>query len=235
MLRCIIIEDQPPAQRILKRYINDIDGLELIGTFSDVIQASSFLEKETIDLIYLDIHLPKMSGIDFLRSVPNHPKVILTTAFADYALESYQYNVVDYLLKPISFERFLQAIEKLGKVNYIENEELKVKKENLVKNETLFIKSGYEHIQLLVADILAIKSDSDYTEITTKEKTYLSKQSLKYWIEKLDENLFTQVHKSYIVNVKKIDKISSNSIYLNDLVIPLGRAFKKSFSDKFLN
>jgi len=235
MLNCIIIEDQPPAQRILKRYIDDIDGLVLLETFSDVVKASSFLEKEKIDLIFLDIHLPKMSGFDFLRSVPNHPKVILTTAFADYALESYQYNVVDYLLKPISFERFLQAIEKLNKINYDDGDVFEIKKEHAIKNETIFIKSGYEHIQLLIADIIAIKSDSDYTEIITKQKSFLSKRSLKYWLEKLDKNIFCQVHKSYIINVKQIEKISSNSIHFKDLIIPLGRAYKKNFSERFLN
>lgn len=234
MRNCIIIEDQPPAQRILKRYINDIEGLHLLGTFSDVAKASSFLNTENVDLIFLDIHLPKMSGIDFLRSVPNHPQVILTTAFADYALESYQYNVVDYLLKPISFERFLQAIEKLNKINYKGVNEFEIKKEHSLKNKTIFIKSGYDHIQLLISDISAIKSDSDYTEIITQKKNYLSKQSLKYWLEKLDKKHFCQVHKSYVVHVEKIDKISSNSIYLDSLIIPLGRAYKRKFSDKFL-
>jgi len=234
MLNCIIVEDQPPAQRILKRYIENIEGLTLLEIFSDVLKIELYLKTNKVDLIFLDIHLPKMSGIDFLRSVPNHPKVILTTAFSDYALESYQYNVVDYLLKPISFDRFLQAIEKINKVNYENVDAFSLKKEYLNKNETIFIKSGYDHIQLFVSDILTIKSDSDYTEIITQEKNYLSKFPLRHWIEKLDDSLFTQVHKSHIVNVLKIDKVSSNSIHINTLIIPLGRAFKKKFADKFL-
>ncbi|MBE7692211.1 response regulator transcription factor [Tenacibaculum finnmarkense] len=234
MLHCIIIEDQPPAQRILKRYIENIEGLILLEIFSDVLKVEQYLNKNKVDLIFLDIHLPKMSGIDFLRAVTNHPKVILTTAFSDYALESYQYNVVDYLLKPISFERFLQAIEKVNSINYENLKDFKLKNEYLNKNETIFIKSGYDHIQLFISDIIAIKSDADYTEISTKNKTYLSKESLKYWLEKLDDTLFCQVHKSYIINVKQIEKVASNSIYINSLIIPLGRAFKKQFSDKFL-
>lgn len=235
MLNCIIIEDQPPAQRILKRYIDNIEGLYLKEIFPDVLKAESFLEVNEIDLIFLDIHLPKVSGIDFLRSVPSHPKVILTTAFSDYALESYQYDVVDYLLKPISFERFLQAIEKINKINYNEiDKEFSLKKEYLKKQETIFIKSGYDHIQVLISDIIAIKSDSDYTEIITKEKNYLSNLTLKYWIEKLNKKTFTQVHKSYIINVDKIQKISSNIIYTDSFEIPLGRAYKKIFSDQFL-
>ncbi len=113
MIRCIIIEDQPPAQRVLKKYIEDMGTLELKATFADALQAMEFLRKESIDLIFLDIHLPKISGMDFLKVAKNAPSVILTTAFSDYALESYEYDVVDYLLKPYSFERFVQAVSKV--------------------------------------------------------------------------------------------------------------------------
>ncbi len=109
-MNCIIIEDQPPAQRILKKYIQDIGSLHLKATFSDAIQAMEFLKTEAVDLIFLDIHLPKISGIDFLKAMQNPPHVILTTAFPDYALESYEFNVVDYLLKPFSFQRFVKAV-----------------------------------------------------------------------------------------------------------------------------
>ena len=113
MMRCIIIEDQPPAQRVLKKYITDLGTIELAGTFPDALQAMEFLRKGEIDLIFLDIHLPKISGIDFLKTLVQKPNVILTTAFSDYALESYDYNVVDYLLKPFSFERFIKAVSKV--------------------------------------------------------------------------------------------------------------------------
>lgn len=229
MLQCIIIEDQAPAQRILKRYINNVEGLSLIASFKDAIIASKFIETNTIDLIFLDIHLPKMSGLDFLRSNPKHPKVILTTAFSDYALESYKFNVVDYLLKPISFERFLQAINKINTVDYSNKDALHLKTDTFLNEETIFIKSGHEHIQLLVIDIVAIKSDSDYTEIITQQKNYLSKQPLRYWIDKLHNFNFAQVHKSYIVNVKKIEKVAANTIYTFHYEIPIGRAYKKQF------
>jgi response regulator of citrate/malate metabolism len=113
MIRCIIIEDQPPAQRVLKKFIADIGNMDLKATFADALRAMDFLKTEEIDLIFLDIHLPKISGIDFLKTLHHRPNVILTTAFSDYALESYEYDVVDYLLKPFSFERFVQAVSKV--------------------------------------------------------------------------------------------------------------------------
>lgn len=220
MINCIIIEDQPPAQRILKKYIKEIDFLELKETFSDAIKAKTYIEANVIDVIFLDIHLPKLSGIEFLKTLKNSPKVILTTAFSEYALESYQFNVLDYLLKPISFDRFLQAISKL--------------EASTILNKAVFIKSGYEHIKINISDILYIKSDADYTEVITEEKTYLSKESLKHWIHKLDKQEFCQVHKSYVLNTIHISKVVGNKIYLPEMELPLGRAFKKNFMDSYL-
>lgn len=234
MLRCIIIEDQPPAQRILQKFITDIGTLELIGTFSDAIQAMQFLQQQTVDLIFLDIHLPKISGIDFLKTIPNHPKVILTTAFSDYALESYEYNVVDYLLKPFSFQRFIQAVSKAQA-----NQPVSSTQESPVvtapTNETLFIKSGYDLIKVNTADIYYIKSDADYTEIVTSIGKHLSAEPLKYWLHKLSDVQFCQVHKSYIINTQVLEKVSGNQVYLyNDIVIPIGRTYKEQFIKKYL-
>lgn len=234
MLRCIIIEDQPPAQRILQKFITDIGTLELVGTFSDAIQAMQFLREENIDLMFLDIHLPKISGIDFLKTIPNHPKVILTTAFSDYALESYEYNVVDYLLKPFSFQRFIQAVSKVQA-----NQTVAVPQKAITKttptNETLFIKSGYDLIKVNTTDIYYIKSDADYTEIVTTTAKHLSAEPLKYWLHKLDATQFCQVHKSYIINTEVLEKVSGNQVYLyNNIVIPIGRTYKEPFIKKYL-
>jgi DNA-binding LytR/AlgR family response regulator len=226
MFNCIIIEDQPPAQRILKRYISTTKSIILKETFTDALKAKDYLKKEEIDLIFLDIHLPKISGIDFLKSMPNHPKVILTTAFSDYALESYEFNVIDYLLKPISQERFLQAISKLRLLEKMEHLNTPL--------ETIIIKSGHELIKLKTSDIIYIKADSDYTEIKTEFKKYLSKESLKHWLDKLDETSFCQVHRSYLFNTNYLVKISGNIIHLKTDTIPLGRAYKKKFVTNFL-
>ncbi len=216
---CIIIEDQPPAQRILQKFITDIEILTLKNTFSNAFDAISFLQKNTIDIIFLDIHLPKISGIDFLKTLNHSPQVILTTAFSEYALESYEYNVTDYLLKPFSFQRFVQAVSKCLE-------------KPTEKKEKLFIKSGYDLLKVNIADILYITSDADYTEIITNKKTYISSESLKIWLTKLDSSVFCQIHKSYILNTSYLQKISGNLVYLTtEQTLPIGRAYK----EKFLN
>ena len=229
MIRCIIIEDQPPAQRVLKKYIEDLGNIELKATFADALQALDFLKNDTVDLIFLDIHLPKISGMDFLKTLSHHPHVILTTAFSEYALESYDYNVVDYLLKPFSFERFVQAVSRVP-LPKSEQQKITVSGGNTSAPDVLFIKSGYEHIKINITDILFIQSSADYTEIFTPEKKYLSQEPLRFWEEYLDERIFIRIHKSHIINTSKIKKIIGNQVYLEDkITLPLGRAYKENF------
>jgi len=220
-MKCIIIEDQAPAQRILQKYINNYGSIELKATFTDAIQALEFLKQNEVHLIFLDIHLPKLSGVDFLKSLQNPPTVIFTTAFPDFALQGYELNVVDYLLKPFSFARFLQA---MSKVSLPVGEDTNSLAE---QNEAIFIKSGFEHFKVDVNDIFYIHSDNDYTEINTLAKRYLSSESLKHWENLLDEKKFIRVHRSYIINVNCVSSISANDIHLNDdIKIPIGRAYK---------
>ncbi|NUQ26016.1 MAG: response regulator transcription factor [Saprospiraceae bacterium] len=230
-MHCIIIEDQPPAQRILKKYIEDIGTLHLKATFADAIQALDYLKTEEVDLIFLDIHLPKISGLDFLKTVANPPHIILTTAFPDYALESYEFNVVDYLLKPFSFQRFVKAVAKVPVK--ITPAPMQATAEN--PRREIFLKSGYEHIKITVDDILYLKSDTDYTELFLADKKHLSSEPLRYWEEMLDPRQFVRVHKSYIVNTAKIEKLSGNQLFLTDgKVIPVGRAYKEEFLRGFV-
>lgn len=232
MISCIIIEDQAPAQRLLKTYINQVDFIELKETFSNAIDALQFLNRQEVDLIFLDIHLPKISGIDFLKTLKTPPKIILTTAFSDYAIESYELDVVDYLLKPFSFHRFLKAILKLQHQE-INLDEIEAKTDK--SPSFIFIKSGYEHLKLDIDSIDYIKSESDYTEVFFKESRHLTSHSLKYWIDLLDDSKFCQVHKSFIVQINKIEKVSGNQIYLNESqIIPIGRAYKDRFIDRFI-
>jgi DNA-binding LytR/AlgR family response regulator len=234
MLRsCIIIEDQPPAQRLLQRYIKDIGSLELKAIFSNAIDAITFLQENNIDLIFLDIHLPKISGMDFLKTQVNSSQVILTTAFSDYALESYEYNVVDFLLKPFSFQRFVQAVTKSVSMIRVSREIEKSKEPP--NSHVFFIKSGHDLLKVNESDILYIKSDDDYTEIVTSNKTILSADSLKSWLPKLG-NSFCQVHKSYIINTIYLQKVSGNQIFLNnEITVPIGRAYKSYFINDFLS
>ncbi len=228
MIQCIIIEDQPPAQRVLQKFIGDIGNMELKGVFADALKAMDFLKTETVDLIFLDIHLPKISGIEFLKALPVKRHVILTTAFSDYALESYEYQVVDYLLKPFSFERFVKAV---GKVPIDQNQTL-ISEAN---PEILFVKSGYEHLKINVHDIRFIQSEADYTEIFTKDKKHLTSHSLRHWLQTLNDGQFVQIHKSFIVNTHSIVKVSGNRIYFDqEMHVPIGRAYKEAFASRYL-
>lgn len=231
-MNCIIVEDQPPAQRILKKYIEDLGTLILKATFSNAIEAIDFLKTEHVDLIFLDIHLPKISGMDFLNMLQKQPYIILTTAFPDYALQSYEFSVVDYLLKPFSFQRFVKAV---SKIPIKSNVSVDKEKTEMQKRKEIFIKSGHEHLKITINAIIFIKSDADYTEIHTPEKVYLSSEPLRYWEEFLDDKQFARVHKSYIINTPKIVKISGNQVFLmNGEIIPIGRSYKEAFIEKFV-
>lgn len=224
-LHCIIIEDQPPAQRILKKFVHDIGSLELEGIFSDALAAMDFLKENKVDLMFLDINLPKLSGIEFLKTLERPPSVILTTAFSEYALDGYDLNVVDYLLKPFSFQRFVQAVNKVHRKadNSAENESIQNQSE-------IYVKSGHDYIKVSVDEIFAINSDSDYTEIRLNQKKILSSESLRHWLDVLGTHHFVQLHRSYIINKKKIERVSGNQVYLmNGMSVPIGRAYKEEF------
>lgn len=228
-MNCLIIEDQPPAQRILKKYIEDLGTLNLVGVFGDPLKARIYLQENPVDLIFLDINLPKISGISFLKSLPLKPQVILTTAYSEYALEGYELDVVDYLLKPFSFERFLKAV---SKVRIPKNLEILT---SPVQKKEHFIKIGYDHIRISFEEIVYLAADGDYCEIHLKDKKHLSSETLKKWIEMLEGWDFFRVHKSFVVNIHQIERVSGNTLYLyNGTQLPLGRAFKDEFMEKFL-
>lgn len=232
MKKCIIIEDQAPAQRVLKKYIEDVGILELIGVYTSAVEALPIVQTQKLDLIFLDIHLPTISGIDFLSSLKNPPMVIMTTAFPDYALQSFEYNVVDYLLKPFSFQRFVQAVAKFNSYSLPEKQ---IQTESTKTDESsVYIKSGHDLIRVRLLDILYVKSDTDYTEIITKHKKYLSQDSLKSWVDRLPES-FCQIHKSYIVNLDQIHKVSGGYVYVSDEeALPIGRVFKEVFHQRLM-
>lgn len=228
MIRCIVIEDQAPAQRVLKKFIADVDYLDLREVFNNAIQAMEYLKSEPVDLMFLDVNLPKINGMDFLASLQNPPRVILTTAFTEYALQGYEYNVVDYLVKPFSFERFVKAVSKVP-------QELPQKSEAAV-SQPMFIKVGFDWVKVNSADITHIHSDMDYTEVNVGDKVYLSQDSLTSWEQKLDNLGFTRIHKSYLLNTEQIEKISGNRVYTKSGVeLPIGRAYKDDFLSRILS
>lgn len=228
-MKCIIVEDQQPAQRILKKYIADFGSLTLMGTFGDAIQAMDFLQKESVDLIFLDINLPKLSGISFLKSLSSRPQVIMTTAYSEYALDGYELDVIDYLLKPFSFERFVKAVGKVRRNTGVSSEN-----KNHSKTEH-FIKIGYEHVRIAFKDIIYLAADGDYCEVCLAEKKHVSSEPMKKWLELLDQGDFYRIHKSFVVNIRKIVKLSGNQVHLlDDTVLPIGRTYREDFMERFL-
>ncbi|MFX0556622.1 LytR/AlgR family response regulator transcription factor [Maribacter sp. CXY002] len=229
LVHCIIIEDQPPAQRVLQKFIAEMETMVLKGVFADALKAIEFINSESVDLIFLDIHLPKISGIDFLKTLHKPPNIILTTAFSEYALESYDYNVVDYLLKPFSFERFVKAVSKIKTKDTLTQKEPKASK-MATNKEFIFVKCGYELVKIDIDQIRYIQSDADYTELYTNDKKYLTPEPLRHWEENLDTKTFMRIHRSYIVNTSKIEKIIGNKVRLDqNTSLPIGRAFKENF------
>ncbi|MDN5216143.1 response regulator [Fulvivirgaceae bacterium BMA12] len=232
---CVIIEDQPPAQRILQKYIEDLDMLQLKGTFTDALSVMEFLKSNQVDLIFLDIHLPKLSGIDFLNILSPKPKVILTTAYPDYALQGYELDVVDYLLKPFSFDRFVKAVSKAiyGVSKQIDAPKSAAESGDLSEDFT-FVKTGTDYRKIEINAIRFIKSNGDYTELYLVGGKYLVSYSLKYWIDRLNPKWFCQIHKSYLVNVQHIAKVSGNQVYAGEDVLPIGRTYKENFFNNYL-
>lgn len=227
-IRCIIIEDQAPARRVLQKYIEDFDGLELKAHFTSASDAKRYLEQTTIELIFLDIHLPEISGLDFLRSLERSPAVILTTAFDEYAIEGYELNIVDYLLKPFSFERFCTAVEKAER-------RIAPAQAAVPKTDTFFIKSGRSYVNVNRKDILFIHSHLDYTELHHVNGKYVAQETLSHWEKSLGSFEFVRVHKSYMVNVVSIEHIKGNRIFLsNGESIPIGRTYKDEFITKHI-
>ncbi len=224
MISCIVIEDQKPARRILQKYIGDINELDLKGVFSNALDAMEYLRNHQIDLIFLDIHLPKLSGIDFLTVLNKKPFVIITTAFPDYALQGYELEVVDYLLKPFSFERFLKAVLKVERLA----ESNSIFAESKIP-ESILIKMRYDFVKIQFNDITHIQADGDYSIIFCKNRKHHVSYSLKYWKDNLPINQFIQVHRSYIVNLQLVNKFSSTQIEIEKAIIPLGRVYKKKF------
>lgn len=215
IINCIIIEDQLAAQRILKKYIENVSNLNLVATFISPLEAISTINNEKIDLIFLDIHLPKISGIQFLNTVSNLPEVILTTAFSEYAVESFELNVLDYLLKPFSFQRFLKAISKVEITS-------KQPQQNLI-----FIKSNKGIQKLKIDAIEYVEAKGDFVLVHTKTNKHIVNSSLQDILKKLGQS-FIQNHKSYIVNITNIDAINGNSLKINAKIIPIGRLYKQA-------
>jgi DNA-binding LytR/AlgR family response regulator len=225
-LKCLIVDDEPLAQRVLEKYISELPKLELIGKCSDAIEAMELLQEQEVDLIFLDINMPRLSGINFLKTYKNPPMVVITTAYIEYALESYELNVLDYLKKPFSFERFLQAVQKAEDRAKGTSELQETGKE---ERDYIFVKANKKTININLDSILYVEALGDYVKIFTNQGHIVTYQSLKGIERLLPSQKFYRIHKSYIVSLSKIKSIEGNMVHLEKGTIPIGNNYKQNF------
>jgi DNA-binding LytR/AlgR family response regulator len=226
MLNCVIVDDEPLAREGIASYVREIDFLNLSATCENPVELVKVLGNNAIDLVFLDIQMPKMNGIDFLKIVKDPPMIILTTAFPSYALESFQLNVLDYLLKPITFDRFFKAANKANDYHRLVN-----RASQGLADETgadyFFIKSGSKYEKIALDDILYIQGMQNYVTIYTRKGKYVALLYLKNLEENLDSKNFLRVHKSYIVSISKIEAIEGNEIFIQSQRIPVSRNYRE--------
>ncbi|HWK06865.1 MAG TPA: LytTR family DNA-binding domain-containing protein [Puia sp.] len=228
MINCVIIDDEPLARDGIANYVRQIDFLQLIATCEDPVALMKLLEENQIDLVFLDIQTPKMNGIDFLKIVKNPPMVIITTAFPSYALEGFQLNVLDYLLKPITFDRFFKSANKARDYHQLISRpaDLPIQKAD-PSADYFFIKCGSKYEKIFFNDILYIQGTQNYVTIYTNKGKYLTLLYLKNLEENLDSASFIRVHKSYIVSIDKIDGIEGNEIFIQSHSVPISRNYRE--------
>lgn len=233
-LRCVIVDDEPLAGEGLARHVAVVDYLELIGIVRNPVELDQLMEKETPDLIFLDIEMPFMTGIDFLHLKAALPPVILTTAYPNYALEAFQLDVIDYLLKPVTFNRFFKAVKKARELQLLKNRE-KTKGAVPPEPDYFFIKCEGKYEKVRTDEILFIQSLQNYVMIHTEHDRYMTLMSLKALEENLNADQFIRVHKSYIVAVSKVNSFQHTEIRIGEELIPISRSNKEWVHEKLLS
>ncbi len=221
-IRCLIIDDEPLAQNVIENYLKNFSFIELIAKCDNAVSALDWIKKIKIDLIFLDISMPFLSGIDLLKAMKNAPRVIITTAHKEFAIEGYELNVLDYLLKPISFDRFLKAIDKLDNPNA---ENAKPQPPDSPSDSFIYVKSERKNLKILLNEILFIESLKDYIKIHTTNKTIITQVPISDIERRLPEN-FLRVHRSFIIAKDKITAYTQHDFEIGKLQIPIGRSYK---------
>lgn len=224
-IKCLVVDDEPLAIRLIEKHIAKIDNLEVVATCNTALKAFEILNLQKIDLMFLDIKMPNITGIEFLKNLKNPPKTILTTAYRDYALEGYDLGVVDYLLKPITFERFFKAVDKFLSTN---TANIEVKTKESVPDEFILVKSGIKNYKINTNDIICIESLKDYIKINmTGDKNITSKYKIGDIQQELNQDNFLRIHRSFIINTSKITAFTLNEIEVGGIEIPIGASYKE--------
>lgn len=222
-LRCIIVEDEPLAVKVLADYVAQVPFLDLLGTFRDALLATDFLRQHTVDLLFLDIHLPKLKGMAFLKTLTAPPAVVITTAYHEYAVEGFSLNVTDYLLKPFDFERFLVAV---NKVRVREKDSFAIPA-NLEAREYLFVTVQKKKVKLVFADLVYVESQREYVKIVTTKGTYFCKMSTHELEAALPPAQFRRIHRSFLVSLAKIESYTADTVDVGGVTLPIGRGYRE--------
>jgi DNA-binding LytR/AlgR family response regulator len=225
-MKCMVVDDEPLARELLESYIAQVDGLSLVKSCGNAIEAFTTLQQKQIDLIFLDIQMPQVTGLDLLKSLTDKPKVILTTAYREYAFEAFDLDVIDYLLKPVTFDRFLRGISKI----YELKQPLGSDQPSMVNSYDeayIYLREDREMVKIFLKDILYIESLRDYVKVKTTQQQVITYQKISYLEQKLPENKFIRIHRSFIVAFGKVSSFTVNTVKVGNIEIPIGRNYKQ--------
>jgi DNA-binding LytR/AlgR family response regulator len=236
MYNCLIIDDEPIAIRVIKKHLEAFPGFNVVAECNNAIDAMPVLSKEKIDLLFCDIQMPQITGVDFIRSLCHPPKIILTTAYREYAIEAFELNVIDYLLKPISFERFTKAINKFLETESHQPKQAVFQQEKQNSpSEYLFLKADKKHYKVNLDDIFYFESLGDYVMAFTIDKKIVTKERLSHLAETLHAGRFMQIHRSFIVSISKIESVGHGFVEINKKKLPIGRNYKHKLTQLLEN
>jgi DNA-binding LytR/AlgR family response regulator len=228
MLKCIIVDDEEMAIKVIANHIANVPELDITGTYNNAVEAFAILQQQPIDLVFLDIQMPRMTGLTLIRSLAKPPHIILTTAHRDFALESYDLNILDYLLKPISLERFLKAVGKVLQIERVQPVILETGNTQSILSEApfIYIKSDRQFIKILLTDILLMESIKNHIKIITLKETLITLMTITEMEEKLPPQHFLRIHRSYIVAIAKIEKFTHATLYIGNYELSIGELYK---------
>jgi DNA-binding LytR/AlgR family response regulator len=225
--KCLIVDDEPLARDLIRGHVEKLENFEVVAECSDAMKALQVLREKQIDLMFMDIQMPQITGIEFLKTLKHQPKVIITTAYREYALEGFELDVVDYLLKPITFERFLKSVNKYYQINQDEVQVVSNSSPDKMQDESfIYIKENKKVVKVYLTEIKYIEGLSEYVQIFTDKRKIITKTSMAQMEEKLPSENFLRIHKSYIVSIGKIEAFTANTIEIQGKELPIGRSYK---------
>ena len=230
-IKCVLIDDEPLAIKVLQNYFNNFTDFEVVGAFNNSLEALDFINNNAVDAVFLDINMPLMTGFELISLIENKTKVVITTAFREFAAESYDLDVLDYLVKPIPLPRFIKCINKITTEYNLKNN---IKVENLKIDSHIFIKVDKKMMKINIEEILFVEGMKEYIKVVTSDKTYITHKSLTSLSEELPNDKFLRIHKSYVIALNKVKSIEGNRIQITSYTIPIGRNYSKDVKNKIL-